>query len=74
MTHESIHEWILYYITIHGMKLIMIHDSQYLRIDSALHSRDKSRQESAIYSFPNQTKFRPDPKGLSYLMCANYCV
>ena len=39
MTHESIHESILYYITIHDVKWIVIHDSQYLRIDSALVSQ-----------------------------------
>ena len=31
MTHESI----LYYITIHNVKGIVTHDSQYLRMDSA---------------------------------------
>ena len=41
MSHESIHESILYYITIHDVKLIVIHDSQYLRIDSALVNRNQ---------------------------------
>ena len=36
MRHESIHELIVYYITIHNVKWIVIHESQYLRFDSAL--------------------------------------
>ena len=36
MTHESIHKLILFYITIHDVKRIVIHNSQYLIIDSAL--------------------------------------